>query len=300
MKKTIPLISILLLLTAGILTVFVFRVSIREALIDARRPELPVAQPYTPPTTSQKVKVVRIKNESEIEKETNEAVKEFKEESEIIINKEPEPIPVTVPANEEGSIEEIALVTSINHGVPFSSQAPHADWSLPFQEACEETSLIMVNAWMVGTPPGTLDPNIATGLILDLVKWQEERFGYYEDTTVEETAIIARDFYGYKNTEVLPVTSIDDVTQKLAEGFVVILPAAGAKLQNPYFSGTGPLYHMIVAKGFTENGQIITNDPGTKRGADFLYDPGTLFDAIGDWNDGDPAEGEKLMLIIRL
>lgn len=289
MKRFIPLFALSLLVLAGVMTVFAFRVSIREAIDIAQSPELPEARPFTPPSpNAEPVKVAPVVTEKEVASDS---------EDDIEIVPEPEEIPVTPPTD---TPEMIELVKEMNHGVPFTSQAPNADWSLPFQEACEETSLIMVNAWMVGTPPGVLDPDTVTGLILDLVAWQEDRFGYYEDTTAEETAIIAREFYGYKNSEVLPVASIDDVKQKIAEGYAVILPASGKALNNPYFSGDGPLYHMLVAKGFTEDGQIITNDPGTRRGADFLYDPDTLFEAIGDWNDGNPSEGEKLMIILKI
>ena len=34
--------------------------------------------------------------------------------------------------------------TSINLAVPFQPQAPYADWSLPYKEACEEASVTMV------------------------------------------------------------------------------------------------------------------------------------------------------------
>ena len=273
----IPVLSLLVL--AGALTAFAYRVSIREAFVEAGRSELPEARPFVLPSAVPE----------------NGDAAEVGTEPTTVEDGEPD-----APVVHEGTpSENVASADEVNLSVPFSSQAPKADWSLPFQEACEETSLLMVNAWMVGTPAGLLDSDVVEGLILDLVAWQEERFGYYEDTDAEETATIAREYYGYANTEVLPVSSIEDVKRKVAEGYAVILPASGKDLHNPYFSGDGPLYHMLVVKGYTEDGRIITNDPGTRRGADFLYDPDTLFSAIGDWNDGNPAEGEKLMIVVK-
>ena len=62
--------------------------------------------------------------------------------------------------------------------------------------------------------------------------------------------------------------------------------------------GDGPLYHMLVVKGYTKDGTIITNDPGTRRGADFLYDPDALFNAVHDWNGGNVNEGAKVMVVV--
>lgn len=291
MKRSILIPAVALFVLAGAMTAFAYRVTLRETIDKVRRPELPTATPYIavesgpngqePPPSSAKAPAVvsGIPSEIEPKNESSEAS--------------------TGDADEKSLDQEVALPDSVNLAVPFTPQAPHADWSLPYQEACEESSLIMVNAWMVGTPSGLMEADVADRLIQELVAWQEERFGYYEDTSAEETAVIAREFYGYANSEVLPVESIEDVKKVLADGYAVILPAAGKKLGNPYFSGEGPLYHMLVVKGYTKDGRIITNDPGTKRGEDFLYDAETLFSAIGDWNDGNPADGEKLMIILK-
>lgn len=291
MKRPV-IIGIALILLAGAMMAFAYRVAIREVIADAGRPDLPEAKPYVPPSVRDDEaeepepffpEPARL--EADTDADLGETEKETEEDPALIIH--------------DDEADTAVLAGAMNLAVPFSPQAPHADWNLPFQEACEETSLIMVNAWMVGTPPGLIEPDVAEGLILDVVAWQEERFGYYEDTSAEETAIIAREFYGYENTVVLPVTSIEDVKAQLAAGHAVILPASGRDLHNEYFRGEGPLYHMLVVKGFTEDGRIISNDPGTRRGEDYLYDPDVLFNAIGDWNDGDPANGEKLMIVVK-
>jgi len=278
-KRLLTLIVIFIILSLGAGAAFAFRVKIQDVVAEARKPELPVAQSYTPP--------------AQIPEEDEEIVEEVVEE--------PEEDPVEESEDElpvQGEASEPNLAGAMNLAIPFTPQAPHANWELPYQEACEESSLIMVNAWMVGHAPGLIEPNEADAQIQKLVDWQNKRFGYFEDTTAEETAIIAREYFGYKNTKILSVTSMDDVLEQLRGGRAVILPAAGKKLGNPYFRGEGPLYHMLVVKGLTDDGRVITNDPGTRRGADFLYDPDVLFEAIGDWNGGDPANGEKLMIIM--
>lgn len=273
-KRLLTLIAIFAVLGLLAGAAFAFRVKILDTVAEARKPDLPAAQPYTPPSAEDK----DVKPEPEPESEEEESASE---EEEIVFH-----------ASEEH------LEGAMNLAIPFTPQAPHANWALPYQEACEESSLIMVNAWMVGHAPGLMSPEEADAQILKMVEWQNERFGYFEDTDAEETAIIAREYYGYENTKVLPVTSMEDVREQLENGLAVILPAGGRKLGNPFFRGQGPLYHMLVVKGFTDDGRVITNDPGTRRGGDFLYDPDVLYEAIGDWNDGDPDNGEKLMIVL--
>jgi len=70
-------------------------------------------------------------------------------------------------------------------------------------------------------------------------------------------------------------------------------------LGNPYFSGEGPWYHMLVITWYDHRG-FITNDPGTKRGEGYHYDEATLINAIHDWTGvkENIAQGGKSMLII--
>ncbi|MBU0613969.1 C39 family peptidase [Patescibacteria group bacterium] len=178
--------------------------------------------------------------------------------------------------------------------VPFTPQAPNADWNLPYQEACEEASVYMVYAYYQGVEPGLIDAQVANAELLDLVDFQNDMYGSYLDTTAEETARLMNDFYG------LYASVIDNPTEKqikeeIAAGRPVIVLAAGQQLENPYFSGDGPLYHALVIKGYTSN-KFITNDPGTKQGNGYVYNIKTIMDAMGDWNGGDPANGPKRVI----
>ena len=82
-------------------------------------------------------------------------------------------------------------------------------------------------------------------------------------------------------------------------GRPVIVPAAGRLLKNPFFKQPGPYYHMLVIKGVTADGKFITHDPGTKRGADFLYGQEALYNAINDWDDArGTLSGRKAMIVV--
>ena len=194
-----------------------------------------------------------------------------------------------------GGGELIELPAEFNLAVPFTSQAPYADWNLPYKEACEEASVAMVDAFYTGR---TFNQASATTEILSVVEWENTTFGYYEDTTAEETARILRERYGYKNVRVVADPTVDMIKCEIAQGRPVILPAAGQLLGNRYFRQPGPVYHMLVVRGWTKDGMIITNDPGTKRGEGYLYKPETLMNAVHDWNGGDMYNGRKVMIVV--
>ena len=204
---------------------------------------------------------------------------------------EADPAPPKARREQEDSIPEY-----INLAVPFTSQAPHANWDLPYKETCEEASLLMVARYKkseVITSPEDADQEI-----WKLIEFQNNLFGDYKDTTAEQTAEIARKYYGFENTEVIYNFSIDDVKKELAAGNPVLVPAAGRQLGNPYFRRPGPLYHMLVIRGYTKD-KFITNDPGTKRGEEFVYKYDDLLNAVHDWNGGEVDSGRKVMIVVR-
>lgn len=188
-----------------------------------------------------------------------------------------------------------SLPDSLNLAVPFTSQAPHANWDARHEEYCEEASALMAGRYFQGRV--IENPDDADAAMRELETWQLEHFGYFESTTAAETEAMIEDVYDLTVTIVSDVTA-DAMKQTLAGGSLVILPAAGRELGNPYFQRPGPIYHMLIVKGYTADGRFITNDPGTRRGADFVYTADRLLNAVGDYNHGDPTNGEKVMLVV--
>lgn len=199
------------------------------------------------------------------------------------------------PSNPQPSISPLKLQASVNLNIPFGSQAPFGNWVLPYQEACEEAAAIMVHRFFSGEP---LDPATMDRELKKLIAWEEKTFGYYKDTTAEEIARMLREYFGHKNVEVKYDFTMEDVKAAVSQGYPVILPAAGRLLPNPYFRQPGPIYHALVVKGFIGK-KIITNDPGTRHGKDFLYDPEPLMNAVHDWNEEDILKGRKVMIVVK-
>ena len=85
--------------------------------------------------------------------------------------------------------------------------------------------------------------------------------------------------------------------EELSKGHIIIAPFAGRQLGNPFYSNEGPLYHMMVIKGYDEK-HFITNDVGTKRGQIFIYPYKTIMPAMHEWNDTDMNLGAKKVIVM--
>ncbi|MAF25425.1 hypothetical protein CL634_07615 [bacterium] len=179
-----------------------------------------------------------------------------------------------------------------DQNVTFVSQSPYATWDDLHQEACEEASMIMVVRHFENQ---ALDKAIMEEEIQKFVVWQAEN-GYDIDVTAGEVKEIMKTYFNYE-VEVTGDVTVDRIKQELAAGKLIIVPAAGRELGNPYFTQPGPLYHMLVIRGYDRN-QFITNDPGTRRGARYKYKYQTVINAVHDWNDGDVENGKKLMVLV--
>jgi hypothetical protein len=181
-----------------------------------------------------------------------------------------------------------------NLNVPMVYQAPFNIWDAEHDDACEEASALMLQSYWAGEL--SLTRQEMEDRIFDLIDYQMEAFGYFEDTDAAETLQFMRDHLGMTNLAILPVNTLDDIRRQIAAGRPVILPADGKALQNPNFRNGGPPYHMFVVKGYTET-HFIVNDPGTRRGANWLYSNEIIDAAVHDWNDGVIKNGERVMIV---
>ena len=180
--------------------------------------------------------------------------------------------------SEEEHAKEIVLPESFELGIPFISQAPLGNWNSPFDHACEEAAVLMVHYYLQNE--SSINPTKAGEEIREIIEFEKQNYGFYEDTSTKETAQLIQDYYDYK-VRVDYDISLEDIKKELVQGHPVIIPTAGRMLNNPYFTPPGPIYHMLVIKGFN-NTDFITNDPGTSRGADYSYSYETLEKAIHD------------------
>lgn len=165
----------------------------------------------------------------------------------------------------------------MNLDVPFATQAPYSVWDDLHNEACEEASMIIAYYYFNNK---RLNPDLMEQEILSLISW-EEKNGYVVDVTAQETADILSAKFNLTAKLIYTVT-VEAIKAELLKGNLVIIPVAGRMLSNPNFKRPGPLYHMLVIRGFDED-EFITNDPGTRKGENYRYKYKTIINAIHDW-----------------
>ena len=189
------------------------------------------------------------------------------------------------------------LPREINLAVPFTIQAPDQNWTPEAEESCEEASVLMVADYYKGMT-GTIPVDQAITAIKQLIAYENTTFGDYKNTTAAQTGKMAVDFFKEADAQVIPISSADQIKRLLANGYPVIVPAAGRLLDNPNFTAPGPNYHMYVIKGYTANNEFITDEPGTRNGHDYLYSFSTVLNSMHDYNATDMTLGERVVLVL--
>lgn len=190
-----------------------------------------------------------------------------------------------------------SIPSSVRIAMDFAPQAPTGNWDPPYDEACEEASLIIVHHYLEGT---SLNAGIMDREIQQMVAY-ETSIGLPIDIDMHQLARVAEGMFGY-STEVFEGAdvTINQIEQELAAGNPVIVPLAGQDIGNPYFSGDGPPYHVLVILGYN-NTQFITHDVGTKRGENYVYSKDVLMNALHDWNGSTETirSGPRRVLIVK-
>lgn len=220
-----------------------------------------------------------------IEKE-NKATIEKISTAEIITKEKPkidaevEAITETTPETPKEAPKELQNQAYLK--VPFITQAPlqtEVNWTL-HEESCEEAATLQAYLYEVGQ---TMTKDEANTEILNMIEWQkeDENFGTHRDLYADDMQEFITGYYGLTKSEIKIIydAEIEDIKKIIAGGHPVIVPITGDILNNPYYPYPG--YHMLTVIGYTED-RIITNDNGTRRGADFSYDTKIFESAMKD------------------
>jgi hypothetical protein len=101
-----------------------------------------------------------------------------------------------------------------------------------------------------------------------------------------------------KNKEATPENK-NALKEALKNNRPVLISINARKLGNPKYLDSGPLYHMVVVRGF-EGDVFIVNDPGTNGGANNKYTFEVLKNAAADWDQASKTmlENQKIALVL--
>ena len=182
----------------------------------------------------------------------------------------------------------------------FVPQAPEGIWTEPWQDACEEASLLTVNYFYKKQTPDSIT---IKNDILKMIDFENtQSFG--ADMSIQQISVVAQKYLGYP-TKIINNPTIDDIKKYLVQNVPVVITADGKILyqENKHFNSGGPYYHSVTILGFDDTkNQFIVHDVGTKAGAYFHYSYALLMDSIHDFPTNgkkeDIATGAKRVLVL--
>lgn len=182
----------------------------------------------------------------------------------------------------------------------FVPQAPKKDWNQPWQDTCEEASLLTVKYYYLSVNP---NPNQLLDDYQQVLDFESKNH-WSHDINLSQMAQIGSDFFGLK-PKIIENPDLKTIKDYLVKNIPVIITANGKTLfaENKHFKNGGPWYHSLVILGYDDTKkQFIVHDVGTQFGAYFRYSYQLLLASIHDWPDSNKKEdidnGQKAVLIL--
>lgn len=180
--------------------------------------------------------------------------------------------------------------------VPYTSEIPNGSWTKPWNNACEEASIVMVKGYYFGYEATT--KQIAMADMSPLFKIEDKIFGSNADTDATRTAKLINEYTDF-SAKVKINPTLEEIKNELNEGRPIIAMLNMKKIVNKYhrFRAGGSYYHVFVIIGYDENTQeFITNDNGNSlTGAGYRFNYNDIMTNLHDFNhitkraDGPPT-----------
>lgn len=178
--------------------------------------------------------------------------------------------------------------------VPFTTQAPEGNWSEPWKNACEETSIYMVSRFYQDDP---IKREEAVKHIKEIFKVKNKEFQVSYDESLETIAALIKELGFPWSTRLVADPTAEMLKMELAQNHPIIVPVFAPALWGPDFAGDGPDYHVLVLIGYDDAaGEFIVNDPGTVSGESKRFPYDKFMNAIHDLNAKDYRAGKKAVL----
>lgn len=188
------------------------------------------------------------------------------------------------------SIFPTLVYASVEIAVPFTPQAPYANWIEPWKNACEEASVAMMDAFY--NKQTSLTKYQAKADILNIFSIKNSFIGSSYDESANTIVTLINNFLSWE-AYIIENPTIEDIKKEIDNGNPVIIPVYANLLNNPHFLGTFP-YHMLVISGYDDTTEeFITQEPGTRHGENYRYSYSTINSAIHDYSPTNMATSPK-------
>ena len=179
-----------------------------------------------------------------------------------------------------------AATAVVNLNVPYTSEIPNGRWVKPWNNACEEATIVMVEQFYAGNTSTKFSRAQAIKLMSPLFPIERKIFGTDTDTDAAQNAKLINDYTSF-SAYIVNNPTIEQIKDELSAGRPVISFHYGYDLKNPnipWRSG-GSSYHVMPITGFDDNRQeFIVDDPGNdKSGIDYRYKYAIITSSLHDF-----------------
>lgn len=185
-------------------------------------------------------------------------------------------------------LPSVVFATPVILPVPFTSQAPEGNWVEPWDNACEETSMVMVESYYRGN--WTLNVEKSKKEIQNVLSQKETLLGKSKDESPEKAVKLITEVYKREAAVVKDIT-VEKIKREIDGGYPVIIAFDARLVRNANFISPKPTYHVAVIVGYDDTTkQFILNEPGTSDGKHFRYGYSELLKANETYTVRDTGE----------
>jgi len=179
--------------------------------------------------------------------------------------------------------------------IPFYSQTPLSKWDAFHEEMCEEASVLNAGLYLAGKK---LTKEEFEAELQKMQKTEKKEIGEWKSTTITQIKKLVDVYFdGAIKSKIVDNPSIEDIETEISAENPVIIHLSGRDIGNPNFTPPGPVYHMLVIKGY-DSQNFITNDVGTRKGNSYVYKKEVLMKNMHDWNKKNIHAGGKRILVL--
>ncbi|MFA7653733.1 MAG: C39 family peptidase [Candidatus Magasanikbacteria bacterium] len=177
--------------------------------------------------------------------------------------------------------------TVVNLGVPYTSEIPDGSWIKPWNNACEEAAIVMIEQFYAGNHKARLTRAEAKKLMWPLFGIQTKLWNNNADTDAVRTAKLINDYTSF-SAYIKNDPTLEDILNELKSDRPVISFHYGYDLKNPNIPWRrgGSYYHVMPITGFDDiKKEFIVDDPGNhKSGIDYRYKYDIITSSLHDFN----------------